>query len=337
MAKNRFRRKHLQYTKRFQSIMAGASAQPRYTVPACEEHTGNGKAIIFKSEIDFISKCILDYPSIETGGQLFGFYTESGTPVVLYAIGPGRNANHQVAFFNQDIEYLTKIGAKLKDYFGLHHIGEWHSHHQLGLARPSGHDASTMINTIREKGLGRFLLCIGNCDGRSTTLNPFPCNNRGYIAGHWDVIFADSPVRRPADRLMAEDLVMPRTLAASHRDSNLNNVSPSKPAYKTGYWLEEKANNRALKDILTYLQGRNGADIETDIKLDPESRVHIYSHGVNRRGKAWSEDILFPMGFPERRPVVSRWLDEEVVLMNPVEWIYSGDILKSFVRYYSNL
>ena len=317
--------------------MAGASARPKYPVPACEERSGNGKAIIFKSEMDFISKCILDYPSIETGGQLFGFYTESGTPVVLYAIGPGRNANHQVAFFNQDIEYLTRIGAKLKNLFGLHHIGEWHSHHQLGLARPSGHDASTMINTIREKGLGRFLLCIGNCDGRSTTLNPFPCNNRDYIAGHWDVIFSDSPIRRPADRLMVEDLVMPRTLTASHCDPDLNDASPSKPMYKTGYWLEEKANNQALKDILTYLQRQNGADIETVIKLDPESRVHIYSHGVDCRGKGWSEDILFPIGFPERGPVVSRWLDKEAVLMNPVKWIYSGNILESFARYYSYL
>lgn len=337
MAKNRFRRKQLQYKKRFQSILAGASAQPRYTVPVRDVHTGAGTAIIFKSEMDFISRCILDYPSIETGGQLFGFYTEKGTPVVLYAIGPGRNANHQVAFFNQDIEYLTKMGAKLKDYFGLHHIGEWHSHHQLGLARPSGHDASTMINTIRDKGLGRFLLCIGNCDGRSTTLNPFPCDSRDYSDGQWDVVFADSPIRRPADRLLAEDLVMPRTVTASHRDTNLNSTAPSKPMYKAGYWLELKANNQKLKDILSYLQGRNGSGTETVIKLDSDACVHVYSHGMNRHGKEWAEDILFPMGFPERRPIVSRWLEKMPVQVSHEEWVFSGDILKSFVQYYSNL
>lgn len=82
MAKNRFRRKQLQYKKRFQSILAGASAQPRYTAHVRDVYDGAGKAIIFKSEMDFISRCILDYPSIETGGQLFGFYTETGTPVV---------------------------------------------------------------------------------------------------------------------------------------------------------------------------------------------------------------------------------------------------------------
>lgn len=194
MAKKRLKRKRLKYAKRLQSVRTRACPAPvpapsGNIVPSSRESTGvPGTVIIFKSEMDFISRCILDYPSIETGGQLFGYYTESGTPVVLYAIGPGANANHQVAFFNQDIGYLTTVGAKLKDLFGLHHIGEWHSHHHLGLARPSGHDASTMVGTIREKGLGRFLLCIGNCDATGTTLNPFPCDSSDYVDGNWDII-----------------------------------------------------------------------------------------------------------------------------------------------------
>ena len=76
-------------------------------------------AIIYQGELDFISRCILDYPNIETGGQLFGFWTASGVPVVLYAIGPGPNANHQVAFFNQDIDYLTKVGHVLASRYGM--------------------------------------------------------------------------------------------------------------------------------------------------------------------------------------------------------------------------
>ena len=59
-------------------------------------------AIIYQSELDYLSRCILDYPDIETGGQLFGFWTNQGVPVVLYVIGPGRHANHQQSFFNQD-------------------------------------------------------------------------------------------------------------------------------------------------------------------------------------------------------------------------------------------
>ena len=66
---------------------------------------GNGIQI-FKSELDYISRCILDRKNIETGGQLFGYWSEDGQPVVMYAIGPGPRANHQTTFFNQDVDYL---------------------------------------------------------------------------------------------------------------------------------------------------------------------------------------------------------------------------------------
>ena len=288
-------------------------------------------------EIDVLSKYILDYPNIETGGQLFGYWTYDAKPVVLFVLGPGPNAGHHNTFFMQDLSYLRDCANILKQKYGLDHIGEWHSHHQLGLARPSGHDASTMINTIREKGLGHFLLCIGNCDGRSTTLNPFPCDSRNYYAGQWDMIFADSPVRRPADRLLSGIIVEPETRVARHRDSKLNSVTPSKPIYKAGYWLESKENNQQLKDMISYLQGKNGPGIRTVIKLDSGACVHICSGGVSRRGEEWAEDILFPLGFPERCPVVSRWIRKKPVQMNHVEWDYSGNIFKSFVQYYTNL
>ena len=68
--------------------------------------TPSSIAFIYRSELDYISRCILDYKNIETGGQLFGYWTAGGSPVVVYAIGPGKKANHQVAFFNQDIDYI---------------------------------------------------------------------------------------------------------------------------------------------------------------------------------------------------------------------------------------
>lgn len=40
-------------------------------------------AMIYRSELNYISRCILDSKTIETGGQLFGFWTSTGIPVVL--------------------------------------------------------------------------------------------------------------------------------------------------------------------------------------------------------------------------------------------------------------
>lgn len=157
--------------------------------------TSSRKAIIFRSELAFICKHILEYPNIETGGELFGFWTSEGVPVILYAIGAGPKANHQVTFFNQDKEYLLSEGTKLKNCYGLQHIGEWHSHHKLGLAHPSKHDAHTMISTIREMNLGRFLLCIGNCTDSTSGLNCFMCEVDGYKQWDWEIINQPSPIR----------------------------------------------------------------------------------------------------------------------------------------------
>ena len=127
--------------KNYKKVKSSYSAPVDLTSKA----TPASKVLIYKSELEYISRCILDYTNIETGGQLFGYWTSDGVPVVLYVIGPGPHANHQGAFFNQDINYLEMIGGILTRDFGLQHMGEWHSHHQLGLARPSGHDAFTII------------------------------------------------------------------------------------------------------------------------------------------------------------------------------------------------
>ncbi len=169
-------------------------------------------------------------PEHRNGGQLY--WAEDGTPVVLFAIGPGANANHKPTFFNQDVNYLLTVGTELRDRFGLMHIGEWHSHHQLGLARPSGHDVDTMVSTIREKHLARFLLCIGNCNGRSSSLNPFMCNDKTCEATSWNIVPQESPIRKPVYDYMGSILNDPQVRETSsdiNRASSFTDRRPSTP------------------------------------------------------------------------------------------------------------
>jgi hypothetical protein len=157
------------------------------------------KALIYKSELDYISRCVLDYPNIETGGDLFGFWTHSGYPVIQYVIGPGPNANHQSTFFNQDGNYLSEIGNKLRETHGLQHIGEWHSHHQLGLAEPSGHDISTVCKAITQYNLSNFFLVITNIRDNSSSVNGFMFNKekgRDFDYAGWVILESHSPIRQ---------------------------------------------------------------------------------------------------------------------------------------------
>jgi hypothetical protein len=296
--------------------------------------TSSNRAIIYKSEMDFISRCILDYPNIETGGELFGFWSVSGTPVVLYAIGPGPSANHQSTFFNQDTEYLNKVGSVIVDHFGLHHIGEWHSHHQLGLAQPSGHDAQTMFTTIRNHNLHRFLCCIGNCTNEYSTLNAFNfVDNRQYSRAEWSINDLESPFRKVIDEQLGVLLQMPRTRKASYKAiaRPTTVTSQSVPSYPDGYWLNEKTNRLVLKDILDYITSRNSS-LSTSVNMDPSRYVHILS-----QGDSFIEDIMFGEGFPNTAPDIKRIQNGIIQSLRCPEWSLTNDIFSSFANYYSSI
>lgn len=293
---------------------------------------GNG-ILIFKSELDYISRCILDRKDIETGGQLFGYWSEDGRPVVMYAIGPGPRANHQMTFFNQDVDYLVKIGRALKENFGLHHIGEWHSHHQLGLAKPSGHDANTMVSTIREKNLGQFLLCIGNCTRSASSLKGFLCDSYSCQAKEWDVIYSDSPIRKEVDERLKEYLKHPVTARANHIDDALNDKADMSPRYSEGYWLKEPGNGAILNDIMTYLKSRHRrADVKAQMNSAGEVVLSVMDIYEDMK-------IYFPRGFPDRAPVIERWRYGRCIRSsNPQYWNFTnGNIQGSFIHFYETI
>lgn len=282
-------------------------------------------AIIYKSELDYISRCILDCTNIETGGQLFGFWTADKVPVVLYAIGPGPHANHQVTFFNQDVDYLTRVGRPIVKRFGLQHIGEWHSHHQMGLAQPSGHDANTMLSTIRDKHLVQFLLCIGNCTNTSSTLNAFNFSefSQNYVKAQWCIKEIESPFRQLIDNELAPFLFHPRTL-----QGNMENVYTTEsqqnlpPEYKDSYWFSIKENRQILKQIMDTLGN-------CTIQQDKEGYVYL-----TKVDNGCVDVIFFPEGFPHQSPRLKRRYPNNSISELNVAWNYQGNLYNDFINYY---
>ena len=308
-----------------------AAARKEFHVPSVE--TSPRRPVIFLSELDYVSRCILDYPNIETGGQLFGYWTEEGVPVVMYAIGPGMNANHQVTFFNQDVEYLLRAGNELRNRYGLQHIGEWHSHHRLSLARPSGHDANTMVSTIREKNLGRFLLCIGNTDGATTTFNPFMCDSRECIPASWEIIMADSPVRVDADGRMKDTLIHPRTRMPSHSDARLRRTRSVR--FPLGYWLNEESGRDDFNALVSHFKVNGSQSTVVSSKVDENGFAHIVRDGVIYHGEKARIDMLFPLRFPVVPPQVTVMVDGKVLEAKcHTPWEYGKyDVYEAVIRY----
>ena len=132
-------------------------------LPELKNFTANDlKVYMFEEDIAMVQNLVLRYPDLETGGDLFGLWTTEGDAVLHIVLGPGKNCSRTDVSFNQDIPYLQRNGELLTENYMLGHIGEWHSHHQLRLFKPSQGDSSTVIRHFPRGATYGFLLIIAN-------------------------------------------------------------------------------------------------------------------------------------------------------------------------------
>ena len=132
---------------------------------------------------------------IETGGNLFGLWTTSGSAVIHVVIGPGKNCRRTTTSFHQDIEYLKRVGRFVNDNYMFCHIGEWHSHHSLAVNKPTSEDEQIIRGNFPQ-GLTKFLVIIANIKNRDTVLlSPyfFTDEGRRYEKADFVVLGTDGP------------------------------------------------------------------------------------------------------------------------------------------------
>lgn len=283
------------------------------------------KAIIYQSELDYISRCILDYTNIETGGQLFGFWTATGTPIVVYAIGPGLYSRHNPTSFVQDQAYLRAVGMELHKRYRLQHVGEWHSHHQLGLAHPSGGDVNTMQYGVGKPGFPRLLLCIGNCTPTHTTINAFNFheNTPGeYVHASWDIINIDSPYRLLVDDDLHRILIHPTTKKASHGQLRTTADAIRENSAVKIHWLTEDVSNvEMMKSFVSTVQSLFPNNVvKAEIIKSGEPQIAIKGVNIN---------ICLPFGFPDKSPLLVDDSGGLIEKYNGIVWDIEEEPLKT--------
>ena len=146
------------------------------------EHESSAKVLIYESEARQIAEHTDRWPDLETGGDLFGYWTHSHAAVISFVVGPGSSSRHGETSFYQDEFYLQDLGADLFRHHGLQHIGAWHSHHQLGLNEPSSKDIRTVQSGIRSCDWSRFLLMITTLDTAGMVFANYYMVLRGHDA-----------------------------------------------------------------------------------------------------------------------------------------------------------
>ena len=154
------------------------------------------KVYFYQNDYNRVCAEIYHHQHNETGGNLFGLWTEEGRNVVVHAaLGPGKKCKRTDVSFYQDIEYMSRVGTFLNTNFMLCHIGEWHSHHHLSLNEPSSGDKRTIRQNYPE-GVKMFLVIIGNIIGNDQViLFPYFFSENGKTCkkGKFEVLVTDSP------------------------------------------------------------------------------------------------------------------------------------------------
>lgn len=129
---------------------------------------------LFEHDDNRMKDLVLRHPAKETGGNLFGLWTDNGEPVLHIVLGPAIGCTRTEVSFYQSIPYLERVGGIVTRDYQLCHIGEWHSHHRLRLSEPSSGDSSTIIRNF-PRGTCGFLLIIANIQPSpgTVTLSPY--------------------------------------------------------------------------------------------------------------------------------------------------------------------
>lgn len=138
----------------------------QHPCPTIRLSSGETPLLVFQSELAAIEAETLKWPDRETGGELFGYFTYAGWPVVHRVVNANATARRGSATFHPDANQITQKGRELIDNFGLQHLGQWHSHHRLSLTHPSGVDRTTVGEAIRTYGLVSFVQIIANIQSR---------------------------------------------------------------------------------------------------------------------------------------------------------------------------
>ena len=254
------------------------------------------KALIYANEAQRIARFVCEYPNVETGGDLFGYWTHSGAPMVSYAIGPGRGSYHYPTSFYQDADWLHDVGVNLYDRHGLQHVGEWHSHHALGVNRPSAGDIRTVVRGMAAKNWGKFLLMIA-------TLAPRPESRvlQNYFLVYPDgrfrplrirVLDGDSPFRTgPKDP--REEAILQSPAGVHWRPGPMTPRARSLNAVLPGAWFATDAGKAQVRQI--------AADLECN---GLACRFRLSSDGRGLRLSLPDAELLLAADFPVSPPLV---------------------------------
>lgn len=292
------------HSEKFRRAMT-ASVQKRTETSGASR---GDKALIYEGELEIMARFVMDYPSIETGGDLFGFWTHTGSPMIEYVLGPGDTAGHEGAAFYQESPFLKSAGGILRDLHGLQHIGTWHSHHRLGLTVPSNGDSNTMQRALDRNGFNAWLLTICNFAEKSdrVEMRSYLYHMRGggeHGQLTWVILPGSSPVRAAMKTVKEFPSSEPRTLASTYEAIPSTTfavvAATSQTAAPTFPKSSFMATPEGRGELYHLFHELSALEQDVEILQREDGRVSLAFHR-----DSYAFEIVFPHSYPVVRPVV---------------------------------
>lgn len=292
------------HSEKFKRVIA-ASAHKRTEMSGVLR---GDKALIYEGELEVMSRFVTDYPRIETGGDLFGFWTHTGSPMVEYVLGPGETAEHHDTAFYQESPFLKSAGAILRDLHGLQHVGTWHSHHRLGLTVPSTGDSSTMQRALDKNGFNAWLLTICNFADKSDRVEM-----RGYLyhahgggerqQSTWLILPGSSPVRAAIEAVKEFPASRPHTAVSTYEAIPSTTFAvvatapqTASPTFPNSSFMSTPEGRGELYRLF---QGLSALEQDVEILQREDGRVSLAFHR-----DSYAFEIVFPHSYPVVKPVI---------------------------------
>ncbi len=201
-------------------------------------------------------------------------FTHGKNPIIFLATDPAPGSHATSTSFQQDHNFIKKCERTLLENFGIQYIGDWHSHHELKLDRPSLGDMDRIKRLKIKTGRERFCEIIVTHSKRKVNfsseqielIKPFM-----YIGHHPDeasIILLgekESPIRK----MMNSNNFKFKDISINDKWNSFNFKKVDFPDYKRN---NVDAKERIKRTIIEEIDKHRAYSLKTSLCLE---RLHI--------------------------------------------------------------
>jgi transcriptional regulator with XRE-family HTH domain len=229
-----------------------------------------GLLLIWESELRAIAAEASAW-AIETGGDLFGRWSE--VPTILLATKAGPNAERNDVHFRLDVDYLRQLSGVLADDWALRYFGDWHSHHRLGLSSPSSGDQKRVVTLATRNQFTSMAEIIVTLEGTRgeplVRIHPWfydlSTRSDGPLPLRLKVLPGLSPIRQAliSRRVLAEQDLMAWEKVPVSRIRIGSEVTP--PTFEPASEVDSFTREKTITQLVEALRSESGDDVEHHI------------------------------------------------------------------------